>query len=75
MLTETSEIEKLKSLLYEAIVELSYVQAVENCRSGLCASGAGEEIIEKGMKLLGTKDLSEETWEKARGLSEEANKP
>lgn len=55
--------DEIKSCLYDAIVELEYVQSVENCRSGLCASAAGKEIIERGMKLLGVEDLSAETWE------------
>ena len=50
-----------EKLLYECIVELEYVQSVENCSSGLCASSAGKDLIERGMKLLGVKDLSAET--------------
>jgi hypothetical protein len=68
MQTEPSEIERLRSLLYEAIVELSYVQAVENCRSGLCASAKGAALVEVGMKLLGVKDLSSETWEGTQSI-------
>jgi hypothetical protein len=48
-------------LLYQCIRELEYVQSVENCSSGLCASAAGRELIEEGMKALGVADLSGET--------------
>ncbi len=54
--------QELESLLYDAIVELEYIQCVENCNSGLCATPAGEEIVNKGMKLLRVRDLSGETW-------------
>jgi hypothetical protein len=53
---------QLETLLYEAIVELEGVQCVENCNSGLCATGKGKWLIEKGMAVLGVDDLSEETW-------------
>jgi hypothetical protein len=49
-------IAKLRYVLYEAIVELEYVQ----CGSGLCASAKGREIVKRGMKLLGVEDLSHE---------------
>jgi len=51
----------VEELLYAAIVELEYVQCVENCSSGLCASSNGRKIIEEGMALLGVKDLSAES--------------
>lgn len=60
MTAEELQIAQLRHLLYEAIVELEYVQCVENCSSGLCASSKGKEIINQGMKLLGVEDLSAE---------------
>jgi hypothetical protein len=51
---------ELKYLLHRAVIELSYIQSVENCGSGLCATAEGEWIVKEGMKLLGLKDLSEE---------------
>jgi len=57
--------DKAEALLYKAIKELDYVQSVENCTSGLCASAEGKELIERGMKLLGVKDLSAETLDRA----------
>jgi hypothetical protein len=59
----TVDISKLRYLLYEAIVELNYVQSIENCDSGLCASPKGEEIVNRGMELLGVRDLSTEHLE------------
>ena len=53
--------DEIRKLLYECIRELEYVQNVENCGSGLCASEKGNELIEQGMKLLGVTDLSAET--------------
>lgn len=61
-----NELNDLRSLLYEAILELGYVQSVENCHSGLCATSLGNDIIERGMKLLRVKDLSAEKWSGAR---------
>lgn len=59
MIEEQLQIAKLRYLLYEAIVELEYVQtAFESCGSRLCASAKGKEIIESGMKLLEVDDLS-----------------
>lgn len=55
-----NEREPLREMLFRALVELSYVQNVENCEGGLCASAEGKSIIEEGMKLLGVKDLSED---------------
>jgi len=49
---------KLEEILYAAIVELSYVQSAENCKSGLCASAKGEEIVKLGMSVLNVPDLS-----------------
>jgi len=59
---ETSEtiIANLRYLLYEAIVELEYVQCVENCPTGLCATAKGRAIVRRGMELLQVKDLSQE---------------
>ena len=57
MMTEQElMIAKLRYVLYEAIVELEYVQ----CGSGLFASAKGREIVKRGMKLLGVEDLSHE---------------
>lgn len=50
-----------EELLYLCIRELSYVQSVENCTSGLCASAMGKDLIDEGMKFLGIKDLSGDT--------------
>lgn len=63
--------EEIKSCLCDALVELSYVQSVESCTSGLCASAAGKEIIERGMQLLRVKDLSADTLYVRRGASGE----
>jgi len=51
---------KLEELLYQCIRELDYVQSVENCNSGLCASSLGKALIEEGMYLLCVPDLSQE---------------
>jgi hypothetical protein len=48
--------DELEQLLYQAIVELAYVQ--ESPDHSLCASAKGKEIIERGTKLLGVEDLS-----------------
>jgi hypothetical protein len=50
-----------EDLLYECIRELSYVHSVEDCTSELCKSAVGEELIERGMKLLNVRQLAEET--------------
>jgi hypothetical protein len=50
----------LQELLYQCIRELDYVQCVENCDSGLCATSLGKNLVEKGMKLLVVSDLSRE---------------
>ena len=52
---------EIRELLYRCVKELDYVQSVENCHSGLCASAEGKELIEIGMKALGVKDLAAET--------------
>lgn len=64
-MTLDEEVSRLRYLLYEAIVELAYVQEVENCHSGLCATPKGKEIVNQGMKLLNVADLSREhlCWE------------
>jgi hypothetical protein len=51
---------KLKSLLYDCIVELSYVQDAED--HSQCASAKGRHLVNLGMELLGVKDLAEETY-------------
>ncbi len=54
-------IAKLRYLLYEAIVELAYIQDYEDgWPREMIASAKGKEIVEKGMELLGVKDLSKE---------------
>ena len=53
---------RLETLLYDAVCELEGVQCVENCDSGLCATGKGKHIVELGMMTLGVDDLSAETW-------------
>lgn len=52
------ELERLRKLLYRAILELGYVQEMED--HSLCASAEGKDVIEKGIKLLGVADLSYE---------------
>ena len=54
------QIKALSELLYRAVRELEYIQSAENCRSGLCATSEGKEIIEAGMTLLSVKDLAAE---------------
>ena len=54
----SNENQKLRRLLYTCIRELGFVQSVENCTSGLCATSLGAELVERGMALLGVKDLS-----------------
>lgn len=50
-----------EKLLYEAIRELGYVESCED--HSLCASGVGKEIIDRGMRLLGVKELYEDDLE------------
>lgn len=52
------EREMLREVLYRCVKELDYVQSVENCNSGLCATGEGKDCVEEGMKVLDVKDLS-----------------
>jgi len=61
-------VKQLEAALYDATVELCYVQEPGcGCEERhLCASGRGKDLVEKGMELLGVKDLSAETWEQAR---------
>jgi hypothetical protein len=56
-----ARLEAVNSMLYRAVRELEYVQSVENCNSGLCASAEGRDVVEAGMKLLGVADLSGDT--------------
>jgi hypothetical protein len=56
-------VRNLETFLYDAIVELDYVQSVENCNSGLCATAKGKYIVDFGMAILGVDDLSAETWQ------------
>lgn len=49
----------LRALLYDCIMELEYVQCVESPGDhSLCATAMGKQLVERGMKLLGAKDLS-----------------
>ena len=52
------ELVVLRKLLYRAVMELGYVQEMED--HSMCASEEGAAVIEEGMKFLGVKDLSEE---------------
>ena len=65
----TNKEKQLADLLYQCVVELSYVQCVENCGSGLCATAKGNELVNRGMALLGVKDLSAETLDEAPKVS------
>lgn len=60
-------IAKLRYLLYEAIVELEYVQSAED--HSQCASAKGREIVKRGMELLEVKDLSLEHLSPAAELT------
>jgi hypothetical protein len=68
---EPEYILQLETLLYDAIVELEYVQSVENCNSGLCATAKGKNIVDLGMATLGIDDLESETWNEAKARAEE----
>ena len=57
---------KTEELLYQCIQELCYVQSVENCTSGLCASAKGADLIELGIKELGVKWLGEDDLQSER---------
>ena len=57
------ELMKLRYLLYECIVELSYVQESED--HSQCASAKAKHLIDLGMKLLDVSDLSAEHYESA----------
>ena len=55
------QIVKLRSLLYDAIVELGYIQDYEDgWPPEMIATAQGKWIVERGMELLGVKDLSAE---------------
>ena len=47
------EIEARESLIRRMAIELEYIQAVENCESGLCATSLGKSLIEEAEKMLG----------------------
>ncbi len=55
-----------ENLLYECIVELSYVQSVEDCASIMCKSSNGRELIERGMIALNIRELAEDTLDAQR---------
>lgn len=52
-----------EKLLYEAIVELSYIHCNPMCNSHMCTTPVGEEIVDRAMKLLQVPDLSSEKLE------------
>jgi hypothetical protein len=54
----------IEEILYDAIVELSYVQAAED--HSQCASAKGEALVNEGMEALKVKDLSAEKWSEAK---------
>jgi hypothetical protein len=58
MTLEEMTIMKLRYLLYEAIVELQYVQDAED--HSQCTSAKAKQIIRQSMELLEVKDLSRE---------------
>ena len=68
-----SEREKLESLLYDCILELSYVQSVENCTSLLCASSNGRDLVDRGMAELKLAGLWENTLKNTRAYEEKHN--
>jgi len=59
MTEDKMERAKLRYLLYEAIVELEYVQCADD--HSQCASAKGRRIVKRGMELLKVKDLSKES--------------
>lgn len=54
-----AEVSETRQLLGRAVLELSYCHAAEVL--SLVRTSEGESIVEEGMKLLGLKDLSEES--------------
>jgi hypothetical protein len=54
-------VKHLQELLYQCVRELDYVQSVENCHSGLCATSLGKHLVEEGMRTLFVTDLSKES--------------
>jgi hypothetical protein len=57
----------VRALLYEAIVELEYIQCVESPGDhSLCQTSHGREIVKRGMELLNLEDLSGETFRQAK---------
>ena len=58
-------IEELRRMLYLAVRELAYVDAAEDiCQ---CQTALGREIVERGMAMLGVKDLSTDTLPGSEG--------
>ena len=47
------ELDRVKALLRRCAVELTYVQAVEHCNTGMCATPVGQECIEDAEQELG----------------------
>lgn len=43
----------VEAALRRCAIELVYVQNIENCNSGLCATGEGKEAIEQAERILG----------------------
>lgn len=58
-LAASAEVSQLRAMLGRAVLELDYCHSVETF--SLVRSSEGESIVEGGMKLLGLKDLSEES--------------
>jgi hypothetical protein len=59
-------VSKLESLLYDAILELAYVQEYQSgWPRELIASAKGKEIVDTGIVVLKLKDLSGDTWARA----------
>jgi Protein of unknown function (DUF551) len=59
-----AEQEELLKFAWEATVELGYVQSAEDISQ--CASAKGADLVDRGMSLLGLKDLSAESWPEAK---------
>lgn len=60
---------KLRWLLFQCLCELFYVQSVEHCNTGMCATPMGKELIDEGIKALGIPDLHEREEEKLRAAA------
>lgn len=58
-------LERLEGLLWECARELEYVQCVENCNSGLCATSLGKDLVRRALELLKV-DFYCETYAEAK---------